>query len=57
MIGNKIANEIKKVSSISPHNNSEAITNEHDKKIPKERFLSPEERENYCSYKTDVTVW
>ena len=44
-MGNKIANRITKVSRSSPQNNSEIITNEHDKEIPKERCLSPEERQ------------
>ena len=26
-------------------NNLETVTNEHDKEIPKERYISPEERE------------
>ena len=43
MIGNKIANRVTKVSS-SPQNNSETITNEHDKETPKERYITPEER-------------
>ena len=33
-----------KFSRSSPQNNSETITNEHDKEIPKERYTSPEER-------------
>ena len=33
------------VSISLPQNNSETITNEHDKKIPKERYISPEERQ------------
>ena len=37
LIGNKIANKITKASISSPQNNSETITNEHDKEIPKER--------------------
>ena len=45
MIANKSANEITKVSRSSPQNNSETITNEHDKEIPKERYISPEERQ------------
>ena len=45
MIDNKIADRIKKVSRNSPQNNSETITNEHDKEIPKERYISPEERQ------------
>ena len=43
VIGNKIANRVTKVSS-SPQNNSETITNEHDKETPKERYITPEER-------------
>ena len=44
-IGNKIANKIMKVSRSSPKSNSETITNEHDKEIPKERYMSPEEKQ------------
>ena len=44
MIGNKIANRIKKVSKKSQQNNSETVTNEDDKEIPKERYISPEEK-------------
>ena len=40
LIGNKIA----KVSKNSQQNNSEAVTNEHNKEIPKTRYISPEER-------------
>ena len=45
LIGNKIFNRIAKFSRSSPHNNSETITNKHDKKIPKEKYLYPEERQ------------
>ena len=38
LIGNKIANKITKLSK-----NSETVTNEHDKEIPKESYVSPEE--------------
>ena len=31
------------VSKNSQQNNSETVTNEHDKEIPKERYISPEE--------------
>ena len=44
LIGNKIANRISKGSKISQQNNSETVTNEHDKEIPKEKYISPEER-------------
>ena len=40
LIGNKIANKITKLSK-----NSETVTNEHDKEIPKERHVSPKERQ------------
>ena len=45
LIGNKIANKITRVSKNSQQNNSETFTNEHDRKIPKERYVSPEERQ------------
>ena len=45
LIGYKIANKVPKVSKHSQQNTSETVTNEHDKKIPKERYLSPEERQ------------
>ena len=37
MIGNKIADQIKKFSKSSQQNISETNTNEHNKEIPKER--------------------
>ena len=45
LIGNKIANKITKISKTLQQNNSETIKNEHDKEIPKERYISPDERE------------
>ena len=42
LIGNKIAYKIRKFSKTSPQNNSETVTNEHDKEIPKERYIFPE---------------
>ena len=44
LICNKTADRTTKVSKTSPQNNSEKITNEHNKKIPKERYISPEKR-------------
>ena len=41
LIGNQIADKITKSLQ---RNNSEAITNEHDKEIPIERYVSQEER-------------
>ena len=32
-------------SQNSPKNNSETVTSEHDKEIPKERYISSEERQ------------
>ena len=40
LIRNKIANKINKVSKNSHQNNSETVTNENDKEIPKERYIS-----------------
>ena len=45
LIVNKIANKITNVLQISQKNNSEAVTNENDKIIPKGRYVSPEERQ------------
>ena len=45
LIGNKIAIRITGVSKNSQQNNSETVTNEHDKEIPKERYISPKQRQ------------
>ena len=34
-----------RVSKSSQQNNSETVTNEHDKEIPKERYISLEKRQ------------
>ena len=31
---------------MSPQDNSEKVINEHDKEIPKERYISPNEKQN-----------
>ena len=41
--GNKTADRITKVSRGSRQNNSETLTNKHDKEIPKERYITLEE--------------
>ena len=45
LISNKITNKIMGVSKNSQQNNSKTATNENDKEIPKERYISPEVRE------------
>ena len=45
LIRNKIANKITGVSKKSQQNNSESVTNENDKEIPKEKNIYPEERQ------------
>ena len=40
-----IADRITKVSKNSQQNNSETVTNENDKEIPNERYVSPEKRQ------------
>ena len=42
----KKSNGITKVSKISEQNNSEKVTNKSDKEIPKEKYVSLEERQN-----------
>ena len=38
-----MSNKITKVWKNSEQNNSETVTNQNDKEIPKERYISPEE--------------
>ena len=45
MNDNKIVDKITKVQKNSQQNNSETVTDEHDKEIPTERYISPEERQ------------
>ena len=45
LIGSKIANRITKVSKTLQQNNSEKNTNENGKELPKERYVSLEERQ------------
>ena len=45
LIDNIIADWIVKVSKNSQQSNSETVTNENDKKIPKQRYISPEKRQ------------
>ena len=39
--------KLTKVSKNSQQNNSETITNDNDKEIPKERYISKRKIENY----------
>ena len=45
LIGNKNSKRITIVSKNSQQNNLQTVTNEHDKKIPEERYISPEEKQ------------
>ena len=45
LIGNKIANKITEHSKSSQQNNSETVTNEHDKEIPNKSCVSQEKRQ------------
>ena len=45
LIGNRIVNSITRVSKSSQRNNSETVTNKHDKEIPKEKYISTNERQ------------
>ena len=47
---NSIIMEYWKITTFSKKlekNNSETVTNEHDKEIPKERYISPKEKKSY----------
>ena len=50
LIGNKIAVRITKVSKNLEQNNSESVTNEHDKEIFKERYICRDERQKIIDY-------
>ena len=39
-----MADKITKILKISKQNNSETVTNENNKEIPKEKYISSEER-------------
>ena len=45
LIDDKISDRITKVSKNSQQNNSETVTNKNDKEIPKERYISPQGRQ------------
>ena len=50
MIGNKTADAVTtsydcKITKNSQENNSEKVTNEYDKDMQKERYISPEKRQ------------
>ena len=47
LIGNKVDNRITKVSKNQQQNNLETVTNEVDKGIPKERYISPDQRQKF----------
>ena len=46
LVGNKNADKITKISKNVQQNNSETITNEHDKEIPNERYISSDKGRN-----------
>ena len=45
LIANKIAEKITNISTNSQENNSETVSNKHATEIPKESYISPEERQ------------
>ena len=47
LIGNKMAHRITYVSKNSQQNYYEKVTNEHDREIPKQRYISKRKIENY----------
>ena len=55
LIDNKIADRITKVSKKSQQNISETVTNENDKQIPKERYIS-RRKHAYIHVKGTITI-
>ena len=49
-ISDLIGNKITKVLQNSQQSHSETVANKHDKEIPKERYISPEERQTIIDY-------
>ena len=45
MLGDKIAFKITGVLRNSQQNNSKTVTNNNEKEIPKEKYISPEKRQ------------
>ena len=45
LTGDKIANKITGVLKNLQQNNSETVASDHDKEIPKEKYISPKERQ------------
>ena len=56
LIGDKIANKITGVSKSPQENNSETVINEHDKEIPKGRYISLEERQKIIDNLRSITI-
>ena len=49
-ISNKIVDRTTNVSKTLRQNNLETVINEHDREIPKERYIFPEERQKIIDY-------
>ena len=45
LIGNKISNKITGNQKNPQQNHSETVKNQYDKEIPKERYISPKQRQ------------
>ena len=56
MIDNKIADKTTKVSKTSQQNNSEIVTNEHNKEITDKEITFPEERQKTTD-DLRLTLW
>ena len=49
-----MVNKITKVSKNSQQNNLETVTNENEKEITKERYMSPEKTTSYWLFKIKI---
>ena len=53
-----IGNKITKVSESAQQNNSESITNEQNKEVPEERYISPKKRQKIIDNpRLNIILW
>ena len=50
LIGDKTTDKIRKISKTSKQSNSEKAKNDHKKKIPRERYISPKKKQKLLMF-------
>ena len=56
LIGNKSLYRITKILKNSQQNNSETVTKEHEREKPKERYISPEEKQKIINNLRSIII-